>query len=49
MYYEKGIMMEIDYEIYKGLFDVMVMIFYFFYLDLLIYLEGFFDDIVDCI
>lgn len=40
-------MTETDYETYKGLFDAMVMTPYFPHPDLLIYLEGSFDDIVD--
>ena len=43
----KGTMTETDYETYKGLFDAMVMTPYFPHPDLLIYLEGSFDDIVD--
>ena len=39
-------MTETDYETYKGLFDAMVMTPYFPHPDLLIYLEGSFDDIV---
>ncbi|MGR9633337.1 deoxynucleoside kinase [Bacillus cereus] len=44
---KKGTMTETDYETYKGLFDAMVMTPYFPHPDLLIYLEGSFDDIVD--
>ncbi|WAA09521.1 deoxynucleoside kinase [Fervidibacillus albus] len=47
MHYEKGTMSEVDYETYKGLFDAMVMTPYFHHPDLLIYLEGPFDYIVD--
>ena len=47
MHQEKGTMTETDYETYKGLFDAMVMTPYFPHPDLLIYLEGSFDDIVD--
>lgn len=47
MHHEKGTMTETDYETYKGLFDAMVMTPYFPHPDLLIYLEGSFDDIVD--
>ncbi len=47
MHHEKGTMTETDYETYKGLFDAMVMTPYFRHPDLLIYLEGSFDDIVD--
>lgn len=46
MHYEKGTMNEVDYETYKNLFDAMVMTPYFPHPDLLIYLEGSFDDIV---
>ncbi|ASF37627.1 MAG: deoxynucleoside kinase [Halobacillus sp.] len=47
MHYEKGTMSEIDYQTYKNLFDAMVMTPYFPHPDLLIYLEGSFDDVVD--
>ncbi|ARI75504.1 deoxynucleoside kinase [Halobacillus mangrovi] len=46
MHYEKGTMSETDYETYRNLFDAMVMTPYFPHPDLLIYLEGSFDDIV---
>lgn len=46
MHYEKGTMTSVDYETYKNLFDAMVMTPYFPHPDLLIYLEGSFDDIV---
>ncbi|WP_226038318.1 deoxynucleoside kinase [Aquibacillus saliphilus] len=46
MHYEKGTMSEVDYETYRGLFDAMVMTPYFPHPDLLIYLEGSFDDVV---
>ncbi|SFK12088.1 deoxyadenosine/deoxycytidine kinase [Halobacillus dabanensis] len=46
MHYEKGTMSEIDYETYRNLFDAMVMTPYFPHPDLLIYLEGSFDDIL---
>ncbi|WP_163527935.1 deoxynucleoside kinase [Halobacillus ihumii] len=46
MHYEKGTMSEIDYETYTSLFDAMVMTPYFPHPDLLIYLEGSFDDII---
>jgi deoxyadenosine/deoxycytidine kinase len=46
MHFEKGTMTEIDYETYKGLFDAMVMTPYFPHPDLLIYLEGSFEDII---
>ncbi|MFC0525935.1 deoxynucleoside kinase [Pontibacillus salicampi] len=45
MHYEKGTMNEVDYNTYKSLFDAMVMTPYFPHPDLLIYLEGSFDDI----
>ena len=47
MHYEKGTMSEIDYQTYTNLFDAMVMTPYFPHPDLLIYLEGSFDDVVD--
>jgi len=47
MHYEKGTMNEVDYNTYTNLFDAMVMTPYFPHPDLLIYLEGSFDDIVD--
>ncbi|MCP3032245.1 deoxynucleoside kinase [Halobacillus sp. A1] len=46
MHYEKGTMSEIDYNTYTNLFDAMVMTPYFPHPDLLIYLEGSFDDIL---
>ncbi|WP_079529060.1 deoxynucleoside kinase [Halobacillus hunanensis] len=46
MHYEKGTMSEIDYETYTSLFEAMVMTPYFPHPDLLIYLEGSFDDII---
>lgn len=46
MHYEKGTMSEIDYETYTSLFDAMVMTPYFPHPDLLIYLEGSLDDIL---
>ncbi|KHE68289.1 deoxynucleoside kinase [Halobacillus sp. BBL2006] len=46
MHYEKGTMSETDYETYRNLFDAMVMTPYFPHPDLLIYLEGSFDDII---
>ncbi|KGX85664.1 deoxynucleoside kinase [Pontibacillus litoralis] len=45
MHYEKGTMNEVDYETYKALFDAMVMTPYFPHPDLLIYLEGSFEEI----
>lgn len=47
MHFEKGTMSKVDYETYTGLFQAMVMTPYFPHPDLLIYLEGSFDDIVD--
>ncbi|GGF17211.1 deoxycytidine kinase [Halobacillus andaensis] len=46
MHYEKGTMSETDYNTYTNLFDAMVMTPYFPHPDLLIYLEGSFDDIL---
>ncbi|WP_101841833.1 deoxynucleoside kinase [Halobacillus sp. Marseille-P3879] len=46
MHYEKGTMSEIDYKTYTNLFEAMVMTPYFPHPDLLIYLEGSFDDIL---
>ncbi|WP_226582381.1 deoxynucleoside kinase [Halobacillus litoralis] len=46
MHYEKGTMSGIDYETYRNLFDAMVMTPYFPHPDLLIYLEGSFDDVL---
>ncbi|MBN8253982.1 deoxynucleoside kinase [Priestia flexa] len=47
MHFEKGTMSKVDYETYTSLFDAMVMTPYFPHPDLLIYLEGSFEDIVD--
>lgn len=47
MHFEKGTMSKVDYETYTGLFQAMVMTPYFPHPDLLIYLEGSFEDIVD--
>ncbi|MFC7063019.1 deoxynucleoside kinase [Halobacillus seohaensis] len=46
MHYEKGTMSEVDYNTYTNLFDAMVMTPYFPHPDLLIYLEGSFDDVI---
>lgn len=46
MHHEKGTMSETDYETYRNLFDAMVMTPYFPHPDLLIYLEGSFDDVI---
>ncbi|MCZ0702196.1 deoxyadenosine/deoxycytidine kinase [Natronobacillus azotifigens] len=45
MHYEKGTMTGIDYETYRSLFEAMVMTPYFPHPDLLIYLEGSFEDV----
>lgn len=47
MHYEKGTMSPVDYETYKNLFDAMVMTPYFPHPDLLIYLEGSLDSILE--
>lgn len=47
MHYDKGTMSAIDYETYRNLFDAMVMTPYFPHPNLLIYLEGSFEEIVD--
>ncbi|WP_186576844.1 deoxynucleoside kinase [Aquibacillus kalidii] len=47
MHYDKGTMTPVDYETYRSLFEAMVMTPYFPHPDLLIYLEGSFEDIVD--
>lgn len=47
MHYDKGTMSVTDYETYTNLFDAMVMTPYFPHPDLLIYLEGSFEDIVE--
>ncbi|RYG72728.1 deoxynucleoside kinase [Lentibacillus lipolyticus] len=47
MHYENGTMPETDYETYKNLFDAMVMTPYFPHPDLLIYLEGSFDEVLE--
>lgn len=46
MQYEKGNMSQEDYETYTSLFDAMVMTPFFHHPDILIYLEGSFDDVV---
>jgi len=46
MHYEKGTMSDVDYQTYTSLFDAMVMTPYFPHPDLLIYLEGSLDDIL---
>lgn len=47
MHFEKGTMSKVDYETYTSLFEAMVMTPYFPHPDLLIYLEGSIDDIID--
>ncbi|MEW8987940.1 MAG: deoxynucleoside kinase [Bacillus sp. (in: firmicutes)] len=47
MHFEKGTMSKIDYETYTNLFDAMVMTPYFPHPDLLIYLEGSIEDILE--
>ncbi|MFC2948786.1 deoxynucleoside kinase [Virgibacillus sediminis] len=46
MHYDNGTMSKTDYETYSNLFDAMVMTPYFPHPDLLIYLEGSFDEVV---
>ena len=46
IHYEKGTMSEVDYETYTSLFEAMVMTPYFPHPDLLIYLEGSLEDIL---
>lgn len=46
MHYEKGTMSPEDYETYTSLFNAMVMTPFFHHPDLLIYLEGPFEDIL---
>lgn len=47
MHADKGTMSAVDYSTYKSLFDAMVMTPYFPHPNLLIYLDGSFQDIVD--
>ncbi|MFY4777413.1 deoxynucleoside kinase [Metabacillus sp. RGM 3146] len=47
MHYEKGTMTAVDYETYTNLFEAMVMTPYFPHPDLLIYLEGSLDVILE--
>ncbi|MFD2442618.1 deoxynucleoside kinase [Bacillus sp. CGMCC 1.16607] len=47
MHFEKGTMSVVDYDTYTSLFEAMVMTPYFPHPDLLIYLEGSLDDILD--
>ncbi|WP_273854191.1 deoxynucleoside kinase [Guptibacillus spartinae] len=46
MHYEKGTMSAVDYDTYTNLFQSMVMTPFFPHPDLMIYLEGSFDDVV---
>lgn len=46
MHYENGTMSKTDYETYTALFDSMVMTPYFPHPDLLIYLEGSFEEVI---
>lgn len=47
MHYEKGTMNPVDYETYTSLFNSMVMTPFFHHPDLLIYLEGSFDEVLN--
>ncbi|MFD2761368.1 deoxynucleoside kinase [Lentibacillus juripiscarius] len=47
MHYENGTMPKTDYETYTNLFEAMVMTPYFPHPDLLIYLEGSFDEVLE--
>ncbi|MDY0409947.1 deoxynucleoside kinase [Virgibacillus soli] len=47
MHYDNGTMSEADYETYTNLFEAMVMTPYFPHPDLLIYLEGSLEDVLD--
>ncbi|WP_284140682.1 MULTISPECIES: deoxynucleoside kinase [unclassified Virgibacillus] len=47
MHFENGTMSATDYETYTNLFEAMVMTPFFPHPDLLIYLEGTFDDVID--
>ncbi|KAA0543133.1 deoxynucleoside kinase [Bacillus sp. BGMRC 2118] len=47
MHFDKGTMTAVDYETYTSLFEAMVMTPYFPHPNLLIYLEGSLDDILD--
>ena len=47
MHYENGTMSKVDYETYTNLFEAMVMTPYFPHPDLLIYLEGTLDEVVE--
>ena len=47
MHHDKGTMTNIDYETYTSLFEAMVMTPYFPHPDVLIYIEGSLQDIID--
>ncbi|HLS36162.1 MAG TPA: deoxynucleoside kinase [Bacillota bacterium] len=47
MHYEKGTMSKTDYETYTGLFEAMVMTPYFPHPDILVYLEGTLDEVLE--
>lgn len=47
MHYDNGTMSKTDYETYTNLFDAMVMTPYFPHPDLLIYLEGSLDEVIE--
>ncbi|WP_164670587.1 deoxynucleoside kinase [Virgibacillus doumboii] len=47
MHYENGTMSKTDFETYTNLFEAMVMTPYFPHPDLLIYLEGTFDEVLE--
>lgn len=47
MHYENGTMSKTDYETYTNLFEAMVMTPYFPHPDLLVYLEGSFDEVLE--
>ena len=47
MHFDKGTMSPIDYETYTNLFDAMVMTPYFPHPDLLVYLEGPVDNVIE--
>jgi len=47
MHYDNGTMSKTDYETYANLFDAMVMTPYFPHPDLLIYLEGSLDEVIE--
>lgn len=47
MHYDQGTMSQTDYETYTNLFEAMVMTPYFPHPDLLIYLEGSFDEVIN--